>query len=88
MRRTKQNPEPIRTKRYTDHADVWVLVNEGAQEVHLLVQVRPPYVANSLTCETLCAILTTHSVLLQLSAMSETHARLVSVQTCPSSDPT
>lgn len=69
---------------HTNHADVWVLIDQRAQQVHFLVQIGSPHVAYSLASKSLCTILSANSVLLHLSAMSESHARLMAVQACPS----
>lgn len=82
----KRKPKQIRKRRRTNHADVWVLIDQRAQQIHLLVQIRPPDVSYPLPSKTLCAILATYGVLLQLSTMSETHTRLVAIQTRPSTE--
>jgi hypothetical protein len=51
------------------------------------VQVRPPDVADPLACNTLGAILTANSILLQLSTVGEAHTRLVAIQASPSAGP-
>ena len=71
-------------REHTNHADVWVLVDQRAQQVHFLVQIGSPHVAYPLASKSLCAVLPTNSVLLHLSAMRESHARLMAVQACPS----
>jgi hypothetical protein len=73
---------------YTDHADVGILVDKRAEEVHFVVQVGPPDVSYPLTCDPLCAVLAPHSTLLQLCPMSKAHARLVTIESCASTPPT
>lgn len=56
------------------------MVDERAQHVHLLMQVRPPDVAYPLALGAFCAVLSANGILLQLGAMGKPHTRFVAVQ--------
>lgn len=74
---------------YTNHADVRVLLDQGTQQFHLLMQVAPPHFTDALSGNALgTALCTTHlGVLLHLSTVSKTQARFMAVQSGSSTYP-
>jgi hypothetical protein len=79
--------ENTKEEGYTDHADIGILVDKRAKEVHFVVQVGPPDVTYPLACDALCAVLAPHRAFLQLRAVSKAHARLVAIQPRASTSP-
>jgi hypothetical protein len=71
----------------THHADVRVLFNKRAQQLHLLMQIRLPNLTYPLSSNALGGILATQISILRC-ALSKTHARLMSIQARSSAYPT
>lgn len=79
----------FKRERFTDHADIRVLLDQGTQQLHLLMQVVSPHFAYPLPGNALCTVLrATHlGILLQLGTVSKTQARFVAVQSGSSTYP-